>query len=124
VACPSNEATADPTQHRSIYLDRAVAARAARHRLNDEQDLIQAIIEGAALRVRPIAMTVAVIIAGLLPIMWGTGSEIMRRIAAPMVGGTITAPLLSMLVIPAAYRVFGIKRHAIGIAAEQSLTLA
>ena len=54
---------------------------------------------------RPIAMTVAVIIAGLLPIMWGsgTGSEVMRRIAAPMVGGMITAPLLSMFVIPAAF---------------------
>jgi Cu(I)/Ag(I) efflux system membrane protein CusA/SilA len=63
-----------------IYLDQAVAARAAQGRLNDEQDLTQAVIEGAALRVRPIAMTVAVIIAGLLPIMWGsgTGSEIMR----------------------------------------------
>ena len=105
-----------------IYLDQAVAARAAQGRLNNEQDLIQAIIEGAALRVRPIAMTVAVIIAGLLPIMWGsgTGSEIMRRIASPMVGGMITAPLLSMLVIPAAYRVFGIKRHAVGPAAEPS----
>lgn len=57
------------------------------------------------LRVRPKAMTVAVIIAGLLPVMWGegTGSEVMRRIAAPMVGGMVTAPLLSMLVIPAAY---------------------
>ena len=56
-------------------------------------------------RVRPKAMTVAVILAGLFPIMWGsgTGSEIMQRIAAPMVGGMITAPLLSMLVIPAAY---------------------
>jgi len=109
-----------------IYLDQAVAARAAHGRLNDEQDLIQAIIEGAALRVRPIAMTVAVIIAGLLPIMWGsgTGSEIMRRIASPMVGGMITAPLLSMLVIPAAYRVFAIKRHAIGFAAERSPTPA
>jgi len=109
-----------------IYLDQAVAARAAHGRLNNEQDLIQAIIEGAALRVRPIAMTVAVIIAGLLPIMWGsgTGSEIMRRIASPMVGGMITAPLLSMLVIPAAYRVFGIKRHAIGSAAERSPTPA
>jgi Cu(I)/Ag(I) efflux system membrane protein CusA/SilA len=50
-------------------------------------------------------MTVAVIIAGLIPIMWseGTGAEIMQRIAAPMIGGMITAPLLSMLVIPAAY---------------------
>jgi Cu(I)/Ag(I) efflux system membrane protein CusA/SilA len=57
------------------------------------------------LRVRPKAMTVAVIIAGLIPIMWGsgTGSETMQRIAAPMVGGMITAPLLSMFVIPAAY---------------------
>ena len=57
------------------------------------------------MRVRPVAMTVAVIIAGLLPIMWGsgTGSEVMRRIAAPMVGGMITAPLLSMFVLPAAY---------------------
>ncbi len=57
------------------------------------------------LRVRPKAMTVAVIIAGLLPIMSGsgTGSEVMQRIAAPMVGGMITAPLLSMFVIPAAY---------------------
>lgn len=65
----------------------------------------QAIIEGAALRVRPIAMTVAVIIAGLLPIMWGsgTGSEVMRRIASPMVGGMIAAPLLSMIVVPVVY---------------------
>jgi Cu(I)/Ag(I) efflux system membrane protein CusA/SilA len=57
------------------------------------------------LRVRPKAMTVAVILAGLLPIMFGdaTGSEIMQRIAAPMVGGMITAPLLSMLVIPVAF---------------------
>ena len=68
-------------------------------------DLLDAIREGAVLRVRPKAMTVAVIIAGLLPIMLGsgTGSEIMQRIAAPMVGGMITAPLLSMFVIPAAY---------------------
>ncbi len=71
-----------------------------------EQHLLEAISEGALLRVRPKAMTVAVIIAGLLPILSGdgTGSEIMSRIAAPMVGGMITAPLLSMLVIPAAYR--------------------
>jgi Cu(I)/Ag(I) efflux system membrane protein CusA/SilA len=57
------------------------------------------------MRVRPKAMTVAVILAGLLPIMFGegTGSEVMQRIAAPMVGGMITAPLLSMLVIPAAF---------------------
>ncbi len=70
-----------------------------------EEDLLDAIREGAVLRVRPKAMTVAVILAGLFPIMWGTGtgSEVMQRIAAPMVGGMITAPLLSMFVIPAAY---------------------
>ncbi|MFZ6680624.1 efflux RND transporter permease subunit [Undibacterium sp. Tian12W] len=73
---------------------------------NDTQeDLLDAIREGAVMRVRPKAMTVAVIIAGLVPIMFGagTGSEVMQRIAAPMVGGMITAPLLSMFVVPAVY---------------------
>ena len=80
-----------------LYVNQAVATH--------KGDLRGAIVDGAALRVRPIAMTVAVIIAGLLPIMFGsgTGSEVMQRIAAPMVGGMITAPLLSMFVIPAAY---------------------
>ena len=67
--------------------------------------MLAAIREGAVLRVRPKAMTVAVIIAGLVPVMIGsgTGSEVMQRIAAPMVGGMITAPLLSMFVVPAVY---------------------
>ena len=88
-----------------IYVNQAVAARAAKGPLGSEQDLRDAVVEGAALRVRPIAMTVAVIIAGLLPIMWGsgTGSEVMRRIAAPMVGGMLTAPLLTMFVVPAVF---------------------
>jgi copper/silver efflux system protein len=88
-----------------LYLDHAIEKRRAANRFTTERDLIEAIEEGAALRVRPKAMTVAVIVAGLLPIMFsgGTGSEVMRRIAAPMVGGMMTAPLLSMLVIPAAY---------------------
>ena len=70
-----------------------------------DDDLRQAVIEGALLRVRPVMMTVAVIIAGLLPIMYGsgTGSEIMRRIAAPMVGGMISATVLTLLLIPAAF---------------------
>jgi copper/silver efflux system protein len=70
-----------------------------------QDDLLAAIDEGAVQRVRPKAMTVAVIVAGLIPIMWseGAGSEVMQRIAAPMIGGMLTAPLLSMLVIPAAY---------------------
>ena len=64
-----------------------------------------AIREGAVLRVRPKAMTVATLLAGLLPIVWssGTGAEIMSRIAAPMLGGMVTAPLLSLFVVPAAY---------------------
>ena len=70
-----------------------------------ERNLLEAIDEGAVQRVRPKAMTVAVIVAGLIPIMWsdGAGSEVMQRIAAPMIGGMLTAPLLSMFVIPAAY---------------------
>jgi Cu(I)/Ag(I) efflux system membrane protein CusA/SilA len=88
-----------------VYVNIAVANHAEQGRFANADDLVQAIVDGAALRVRPIAMTVAVIIAGLLPIMFGsgTGSEVMQRIAAPMVGGMITAPLLSMFVIPAAY---------------------
>ena len=71
----------------------------------DAGSLLRAIRIGAVLRVRPKAMTAAVILGGLLPILWGTGtgSEVMQRIAAPMVGGMITAPLLSMFVIPAAF---------------------
>jgi Cu(I)/Ag(I) efflux system membrane protein CusA/SilA len=88
-----------------IYLDHAIAKRRTADQFHSLNDLIEAIEEGAVLRVRPKAMTVAVIVAGLLPIMFGggTGSEVMRRIAAPMVGGMITAPILSMLVLPAAY---------------------
>ena len=87
-----------------LYLKTAWNARIAQGKTGTD-DLIDAIREGAVLRVRPKAMTVAVILAGLFPIMWGsgTGSEVMQRIAAPMIGGMITAPLLSMLVVPAAY---------------------
>ena len=87
-----------------LYLKQAWDARVAQGKTGPD-DLLDAIREGAVLRVRPKAMTVAVILGGLLPIMWGTGtgSEVMQRIAAPMVGGMITAPLLSMFVIPAVY---------------------
>ena len=87
-----------------LYLKNAWQARQAAGKISDA-DLIDAIREGAVLRVRPKAMTVAVIIGGLVPIMIGagTGSEVMQRIAAPMVGGMITAPLLSMFVVPAVY---------------------
>ncbi len=87
-----------------LYLKQAWQARIALGKIS-EADLLDAIREGAVLRVRPKAMTVAVIIGGLLPIMVGsgTGSEVMQRIAAPMVGGMITAPLLSMFVVPVVY---------------------
>jgi copper/silver efflux system protein len=90
-----------------IYLKHAWEDRLAAGQPATPELLDAAIREGAVLRVRPKAMTVSVIVAGLLPIMWshGTGSEVMQRIAAPMIGGMITAPLLSLLVIPAAYRI-------------------
>jgi len=88
-----------------LYLKNAWADQ-QRDGLNGEAALCEAIREGAVQRVRPKAMTVAVIVAGLLPILLGagTGSEVMSRIAAPMVGGMLSAPLLSLFVIPAAYR--------------------
>ena len=88
-----------------VYLKNALARRLAAGEPANDETLHAAIREGAVLRVRPKAMTVAVVIAGLLPILWGsgTGSEVMSRIAAPMIGGMITAPLLSLLVVPAAW---------------------
>jgi Cu(I)/Ag(I) efflux system membrane protein CusA/SilA len=92
-----------------VYLKQALAShqRQAREesRPLDRNDLANAVIDGALMRVRPIMMTVAAIIAGLLPIMLGsgTGSEIMRRIAAPMVGGMVSATVLTLAVIPATF---------------------
>ena len=96
-----------------LYLKQATAEYQEKGAALTEAALNDAIREGAVLRVRPKAMTVAVILAGLLPILLGsgTGSEIMSRIAAPMVGGMITAPLLSMFVIPAAYRLMRRRRQ-------------
>jgi len=87
-----------------IYLNNAWTERQATGE-HSEAALREAIRQGAVQRIRPKAMTVAVIVAGLLPILWssGTGSEVMSRIAVPMVGGMLTAPLLSLFVIPAAY---------------------
>ncbi|WP_085707385.1 efflux RND transporter permease subunit [Pseudomonas sp. B35(2017)] len=101
-----------------LYLKNAWAERQDQGE-NGEADLVAAIREGAVQRVRPKAMTVAVIIAGLLPILLGsgTGSEVMSRIAAPMVGGMVTAPLLSLFVIPAAYRLM--RRRRLPVAPTQ-----
>lgn len=88
-----------------VYLENALARRLAAGEAGTHETLLAAIREGAVLRVRPKAMTVAIVLAGLVPMLWGQGAghEVMARIAAPMVGGMVTAPLLSMLVIPAAW---------------------
>jgi Cu(I)/Ag(I) efflux system membrane protein CusA/SilA len=95
-----------------VYLDRAIGERAKGNRLSGAEDLDEALMEGGVLRVRPKAMTVAVILAGLFPLLigHGTGSEVMQRLAAPMIGGMITAPLLSLFVLPAIYKLLGRKR--------------
>ncbi|MBJ7412219.1 MAG: efflux RND transporter permease subunit [Phenylobacterium sp.] len=94
-----------------IYLKHAIAERGPNPGAGD---VAAAVREGALLRVRPKAMTVAVILAGLAPILigHGAGSEVMSRIAAPMIGGMLTAPLLSMLVIPAGYLLLRRRRSA------------
>ncbi len=88
-----------------VYLDEAFERRVREDRMTTRQDLYEAIVEGAAQRVRPVMMTVSAIIGGLLPIMWttGTGADVMKRIAAPMIGGMVTATVLTLLVIPVLY---------------------
>jgi Cu(I)/Ag(I) efflux system membrane protein CusA/SilA len=88
-----------------LYLKHALRDQLAGGAVASREVVDDAIREGAAQRVRPKAMTVAVILAGLVPIVWGTGtgSEVMSRIAAPMLGGMVTAPLLSLFVVPAVY---------------------
>jgi Cu(I)/Ag(I) efflux system membrane protein CusA/SilA len=95
-----------------VYLDGAIDDRVHEGRFATPEDLDETLIEGAVLRVRPLAMTAAVILAGLFPLLIGTGTghEVMQRLAAPMVGGMITAPLLSLFVIPAIYKLLGPKR--------------
>ena len=94
---------------RLIYLNKALDEHRQRCRAEGRElgrdDVREAVMEGAVLRVRPKIMTVVAIMAGLLPIMWGMGigSEVMRRIAAPMVGGVVSATVLTLIVIPAIY---------------------
>jgi copper/silver efflux system protein len=104
-----------------VFLDQAYARCERQAQAEDRhmtrQELVDAVIEGALLRVRPKIMTVAAIIGGLLPIMVGsgTGSEIMRRIAAPMVGGMVSAAVLTLVVIPAVFLLWkqhGLKKRA------------
>jgi len=108
-----------------VYLDRAIELRVQERRLSSDTDFDEALIEGAVLRVRPKAMTVAVILAGLFPLLvgHGTGSEVMQRLAAPMVGGMLSAPLLSLFVLPAIYKLMGWRRFAAIAEEQQSDTL-
>jgi len=109
-----------------IYLKNAHARRIAAGEPDNEATLLAAVREGAVLRVRPKAMTVAVVMAGLLPILSGSGtcSEVMTRIAAPMVGGMVTAPLLSMLVVPAACYLLRRRRAVVAVEATPALRSA
>jgi Cu(I)/Ag(I) efflux system membrane protein CusA/SilA len=88
-----------------VYLDEVYERRLREGSMSTPGELYQAIIEGAAQRVRPKMMTVTAIIAGLLPIMWshGSGADVMKRIAAPMIGGMVTSTILTLAVIPAIY---------------------
>ncbi len=99
-----------------LYLDLAYEQARKEGRLNSLVDLRAAIVQGAAKRLRPKFMTVATTFLGLVPIMWatGTGSDVMKRIAAPMIGGIFTSFLLELIVYPAIYEIwrwnFGLKR--------------
>jgi len=88
-----------------IYLDQAWQTRRTEGQAPTLRDLYEAIMEGAVERVRPKLMTVTAIMAGLLPILWGTGAgaSVMKRIAAPMVGGMVSSTILTLVVIPAVY---------------------
>ncbi len=88
-----------------VYLNNAIKYKQAKDQYHTVADLKDALMEGAVMRIRPKAMTVATIFFGLLPIMWGAGSgnDVMQKIAAPMVGGMVTAPLLSLFVLPVLY---------------------
>jgi len=91
-----------------VYLNESYARHRRENRLRNPRELQQAVMEGSVLRVRPLIMTVSTTIIGLMPLMWssGTGADVMKRIAAPMVGGLVTAVVLTLLLIPVLYSVW------------------
>jgi len=91
-----------------LYLDLAYAQWQKEGRLNNLDDLRDAIYHGAVKRVRPKAMTAAVIVAGLVPILWshGAGADVMKRIATPMIGGVITSTIMELIVYPAIFYIW------------------
>jgi Cu(I)/Ag(I) efflux system membrane protein CusA/SilA len=96
-----------------IYLDEAFERLRSEGRLENRTDVADAVVEGALERLRPVAMTVTTVIVGLMPILWsqGTGADVMKRIAAPMVGGMVSATVLTLVVIPAIYLIW--RRHGV-----------
>jgi Cu(I)/Ag(I) efflux system membrane protein CusA/SilA len=88
-----------------VYLDEAFHRYKSEGRMNNMEDLFASITDGAVQRVRPKVMTVMCILMGLMPLMWahGSGAEVMRRIAAPMIGGVITSTILTLEIVPAIY---------------------
>jgi Cu(I)/Ag(I) efflux system membrane protein CusA/SilA len=113
-----------------LYLDLAYEAARREGRLRSLADLRQTVVQGAARRLRPKFMTVATMFLGLVPIMWatGTGSDVMKRIAAPMIGGILTSFLLELVIYPAVYEIwkwdFGLKRRLAAAAAEPGYAAA
>jgi Cu(I)/Ag(I) efflux system membrane protein CusA/SilA len=106
-----------------IYLDEAFYRRLEEGRMRDGTDVSAAVIEGALDRLRPKVMTVLAIMAGLMPILWGqgTGSDVMKRIAAPMVGGMVSSTILTLLVLPAVYLIWRRRQvRAWGVTGEES----
>jgi Cu(I)/Ag(I) efflux system membrane protein CusA/SilA len=91
-----------------LYLDLAYREWIKQGRMHTLQDLEEAVLHGAVKRVRPKLMTISVILAGLIPVLWshGTGADVMKRIAAPMVGGVITSTILELMVYPAIYTIW------------------
>jgi Cu(I)/Ag(I) efflux system membrane protein CusA/SilA len=91
-----------------LYLDLAYKQWRQEGRLNSLTDLEEAVLHGAVKRVRPKLMTISVILAGLIPILWshGTGADLMKRIAAPMVGGVVTSTVMELMVYPALYTIW------------------
>lgn len=104
-----------------VYLDEAFARYMREGRIQKPEDVDAAVVEGAAARVRPLVMTVATTVLGLLPLLWeaGVGADVSARTAAPVVGGLWSCMLLTLLVLPAAYAMW--RRHQVRVATTVSL---
>jgi Cu(I)/Ag(I) efflux system membrane protein CusA/SilA len=103
-----------------VYLDEAFARYMREGRIQKPEDVDAAVVEGAAARVRPLVMTVATTVLGLLPLLWeaGVGADVSARTAAPVVGGLWSCMLLTLLVLPAAYAIW--RRHQVRVGMASS----